>query len=185
MWKKSCVLLTMVFGLAAQTDTAFTVGKIGVQLGEDQQTVLSTLRTAYEVHSVGEKTWVAGTTQGTHFDKAGVVSFENGKLVAAGTAWDESFDASAIQFAKQLIDVLKHQRLDSPRTAIVRAIHRSSDEAPVDGVEILLGDRTIQVVTSSALQGNKSTQEYAAVMETLHTPAFSAALKRAASSSQH
>ena len=64
MWKKSCVLLTMVFGLAAQTDTAFTVGKIGVQLGEDQQTVLSTLRTAYEVHSVGEKTWVAGTSRG-------------------------------------------------------------------------------------------------------------------------
>ncbi|MFZ0594854.1 MAG: hypothetical protein WAM39_30625 [Bryobacteraceae bacterium] len=176
---KPVLLLWVGLATAAQTDQYFTVGNIGVHLGDSEVSVLANLRAQYQVNSVGEETYVVGKQQGAVFEKLGTVSFENNALVSAGSTWNESFDASAVKLAKQIVAALEHQELEPARTAIIRRIHRGSDLAPVDGVEIVIGDRAIQIVTANA-PAARPNQEYAAVTENLHQHSYAEGLAKEA-----
>jgi hypothetical protein len=181
MWIKPVLLIFLGLTAAAQTDQYFTVGKIGIHLGDSVVTVLANLRSLYQVNSVGNDTYAVGQQDDGIYKTIGTVTFRNNKLVAAGSTWGQSFDPPAVQFAKALIDVIQHQQLKSPRTAIVRAIHRGSDLAPADGVEIVIGDRAIRIVTStSSAAGAKPNQPYAEVTENLHEHAYAADLAKQA-----
>lgn len=181
MWTKSFLLVFLGLTAVAQTDQYFTVGKIGVHLGDPVVTVLANLRSLYQVNSVGNDTYTVGQQDGDIYKTIGTVSFRNNKLIAAGSEWGESFDPPAVQFAKAVIDVIQHQQLKSPRTAIIREIHRGSDLAPADGVEIVIGDRAIRIVTStSAAGGTKANQPYAEVTENLHDHSYAANLAKEA-----
>ena len=143
-------------------------------------TVLGNLRSLYQVNNVGGETYSVGQQQGAAYNSIGTVSFENNRLVAAGSTWQESFDPNAVTFARRLVEALQHQQLDTPRPAIVRTIHRGSDLAAVDGVEIVIGDRAIQIVTSNSVPGGKPSQGYAAVTENLHQHSFAVGLAKQA-----
>jgi hypothetical protein len=181
MWIKTVLLIVLGLTAAAQTDQYFTVGNIGVHLGDSVVTVLANLRSLYQVNSVGNDTYSVGQQQDNVYKTIGTVTFRNNKLIAAGSTWGESFDPPAVQFAKAVIDVIQHQQLNSPRTAIVRAIHRGSDLAPANGVEIVIGGRAIRIVTStSAAAGAKPNQAYAEVTENLHEHSYAANLAKQA-----
>ncbi|HXE10601.1 MAG TPA: hypothetical protein VN633_00675 [Bryobacteraceae bacterium] len=181
MWIKPVLLVLLGLTAAAQTDQYFTVGKIGVHLGDSVVTVLANLRSLYQVNSVGNDTYSVGQQQDNVYQTIGTVTFRNNKLVAAGSIWGESFEPSAVQFAKSVIDVIQHQQLKSPRTAIVRAIHRGNDLSPADGIEIVIGDRAIRIVTStSPARGPKPNQPYAEVTENLHEHSYASNLAKEA-----
>jgi hypothetical protein len=169
---KPALLLWVGLATAAQTDQYFTVGNVGVHLGDSEVSVLANLRSLYQVNSVGSETYTIGQQQGDTYKSLGTVSFENNALVSAGSTWDESFDAGTVKLTKQIIAALQHQELEPARTAIIRKIHRGSDLAPVDGVEIVIGDRAIQIVTSNVPAGAKPNQQYAAVTENLHQHSY-------------
>jgi hypothetical protein len=177
---KPALLICVGLATAAQTDQYFTVGNVGVHLGDSEVSVLANLRSLYQVNSVGSETYAVGQQQGDIYKELGTVSFENNALVSAGSTWDESLDASGVKLAKQIVAALQHQQLEPARTAIVRRIHRGSDLAPVDGVEIVIGDRAIQIVTAKAPAGAKPNQEYAAVTENLHQHSYAEALAKEA-----
>jgi hypothetical protein len=180
MWIRPALLLSVALATAAQTDKYFTVGSIGVRLGDPEVSVLANLRARYQVNSVGSETYTVGQQEGTTFQTLGTVSFENNVLVSAGSTWDESFDPSGVKLARQIVAALEHQGLEPARTAIVRRIHIGSDLAPVDGVEIVIGDRAIQIVAANAPGAMKPNQEYAAVTETLHEHSYVEGLAKAA-----
>ena len=181
MRMKPVLLILIGLAAAAQTDQYFTVGKIGVHLGDSVVTVLANLRALYQVNSVGNDVYAIGQQDGDIYKTIGTVTFRGNKLVSAGSTWGESFEPPAVQFAKAVIDVLQHQQLKSPRTAIVRAVHRGSDLSPADGVEILIGDRAIRIVTStSPARGAKPNQPYAQVTENLHEHSYAANLAKEA-----
>lgn len=180
MWIRMGLFALLGLAAAAQTDRYFTVGKIGVALGDSEVTVLGNLRSLYQVNKVGAGTYAVGQQQGTEYQKIGTVSFENNRLVSAGSVWQESVDQNSVAFAKRVVEALQHQQLDNPRAATIRTIHRGGDLAAADGVEIVIGDRAIDILTSGAAPGAKPNEGYAAVTETLHEPSYAQSLTQQA-----
>ena len=106
MWTKPVLLVLLGLTAAVQTDQYFTVGKIGVHLGDSVVTVLGNLRSLYQVNSVGNDTYAVGHQDGDIYKAIGTVTFRNNKLIAAGSTWGESFEPPAVQFAKEIVDVI-------------------------------------------------------------------------------
>jgi hypothetical protein len=180
MWKQSALFVLAGLGLVAQTDKYFTIGGTPVQIGQDEQSTLTALRQRYDVHNTGSGTWIVAQKDAPGLQKIGVVSFQEGRLVTAGANWHESYDPNAVQFAKHLVAAVGNQQLSGPRTVVLRPIQTNNENANSRGFEMLIGNRTIQVITSASTQNGKPNAEYATVMESLHDTAFATSLTQSA-----
>lgn len=180
MHKHSIILILAVCATAGQTDRNFTVGGTPVRIGEDQETVLGRLRRTYEVHSTGAKSYVIADRKAPAFKKIGVVTFQNGHLASAGSTWDETFGADGVRFARELVAAVANQGISGPRTVIIRPIQVDDGGVVLQGFELLIGHRSIDVITTHAIEHGKTTARYATVMETLHDGDYVSALERGA-----
>lgn len=181
MYRQSIILIVGMCALAAQSDLSFAVGGTPVRIGEDQEAVLGRLRQTYQVHNSGGETYLVTEKKGTPLKKIGIVTFENGQLASAGATWGEIFSADGVKFVRQLVAAIGNQEIASARTVILRPVQNESGGTATTGFELLIGDRTIEVVTSQSTENGKSSGQYATVVETLHNEPYVAAIKRSAS----
>ncbi|HEX4231508.1 MAG TPA: hypothetical protein VHZ07_22760 [Bryobacteraceae bacterium] len=177
MHKHSIILVLAVCAAAAQTDQNFTVGGTPVHLGEDQAAVLSRLRQTYQVQSSGTDSYSVSEKNAPALREIGLVTFKNAHLTSAGATWAETFSSDGVRFAKELVAAIGNQEIAGPRTVILRPIQSVNDGVVRTGFELLIGDRTIDVLTSQAAENGKASAKYATVMETLHTAAYVTAIQ--------
>jgi hypothetical protein len=182
MHKHSIILVMAVCATAAQTDQNFAVGGTPVRIGEDQETVLSRLRQTYQVQSTGADSYSVSEKKARALSEIGMVTFKNGHLTSAGATWAETFSSDGVRFAKELVAAIGNQEIAGPRTVILRPIQAANGGAIKTGFELVIGDRSIDVVTSQAAENGKASAKYATVMETLHNTAYVAAIERSAAS---
>jgi hypothetical protein len=178
MHKPSIILILAMCATAAQTDQNFTVGGKPVRIGEDQASVLNRLRQTYQVHSSGADSFAVSQKNAPALSEIGVVTFKDGHLTSAGATWAETFNSDGVRFAKELVAAIANQEITAPRSVILRPIQSANGGAVRTGFELVIGDRTIDVVTSQAAENGKSSAKYATVMETLHNTAYVAAIRR-------
>ncbi|HEX4808843.1 MAG TPA: hypothetical protein VH325_07935 [Bryobacteraceae bacterium] len=181
MYRQSIILILAVCALAGQSDLTFAVGGTPVRIGEDQEAVLSRLRQTYQVRNSGGETYLVAEKKGAPLKKIGIVTFENGHLASAGATWGEIFSSDGVRFVRQLVAAIGNQEIAGARTVILSPVQNSSEGAATTGFELLIGDRTIDVVASQVTEGGKASGQYATVMETLHAEPYVAAIKRSAS----
>jgi hypothetical protein len=180
MHKHSIILILAMCATAAQTDQNFTVGGTPVRIGEDQEAVLSRLRQTYQVQSSGTDSYSVSQKNAPALREIGIVTFKSGHLASAGSIWAETFSSDGVRFAKELVAAISNQEITSPRSVILRPIQTANGGAVRTGFELVIGNRTIDVVTSQAAENGKSSAKYATVMETLHNSADVAAIERSA-----
>jgi hypothetical protein len=183
MRKQSLILILALCAAAAQSDLNFAVGGTPVRIGEDQETVLTRLRQTYQVHGTpahrgGGDSYVIAEKNAPARRQIGIVTFENGHLTSAGSTWGETFNNDGVRFAKQLVAAIANQEVASARTVILRPIQAANGGAVSTGFELLIGNRTIDVVTSQATENGKSSAQYASITETLHNEAYVSTVKR-------
>ena len=180
MCKHSIILLLAICATAGQSDRNFTVGGTPVKIGEDQEMVLARLRQTYQVHSTGPESYAIAEKNAPSFRKIGVVTFENGHLASAGATWDETFGSDGVRFARDLIAAVANQGTVGPRAVILRPIQSDDGGAVLAGFELLIGHRSIDVITTQTMDHGRATARYATVMETLHDADYVSAMERGA-----